>query len=123
MEITVDGKVHEINITIGFIRKLDKQLIESVAGKETAASMKGFGVGLNHLHQQLENNSIMALIDGIKLTTELTEKKIEKYIESLDIDEIDELLQNFLHKLEKTPATGYQIQKVKDRKAAESNKK
>lgn len=102
MEITINGKVHQLHFGIKFLRELD----------EKNYRMEGpirFGLGAQMAFTKLQLNDLLMLFDVLKagLNTEMTlsDALFDEFYNSLTEKEIDQLYKNLVKNLETQPST------------------
>lgn len=105
MILNIEGKDYELNVGIGFIKKLDdKYYINDNNIK--------FGTGLNYLLTNLKLYNAVVLAEGIALAAGISQEKAEAYIDKLSMDELKQVYADFFHLLKTTPSTALQIEEA-----------
>lgn len=105
MILNIDGKDYELNVGIGFIKKLDDKYYINENNIK-------FGTGLNYLLSNLKLYNAVVLAEGIALAAGISQEKAEAYIETLNMDELKRMYADFFHLLKTTPTTALQIEEA-----------
>lgn len=105
MILNIEGKDYELNVGIGFIKKLDDKYYVNNNNIK-------FGTGLNYLLTNLKLYNAVVLAEGIALAAGISQQKAEAYIDTLNIDELKQVFADFLHLLKTTPSTALQIEEA-----------
>ena len=95
MELTINGIVYKFKASIGFVRKVNK----NVTQKDELGVEKQ--VGLTYLVAGLVDGEIEELINALDylndgMTPRVTREQIEEYIETTDVEKLFEVVIDFL---------------------------
>ena len=95
MELTINGIVYKFKASIGFVRKVNK----NVTQKDELGVEKQ--VGLTYLVAGLVDGEIEELINALDylndgMTPRVTREQIEEYIDTTDVEKLFEVVIDFL---------------------------
>ena len=107
MNLTISGKAYDLYFGLDFINHLDKKYYIEQNGFK-------LGQGLTYALAQIELGNPLILVDliiaGTVTGTKVREEEVKKYLET-EAD-IEVLMTDFLHNLEKSPITRFNMKKL-----------